>query len=792
MGKENRDSLWKEEIVEQILKKAESTPVPLSVSPEMMMKRLPDKKPRSLYRRLSPYALAAVTCIALVITGNAAVKEYLSGRSIQPISSSEYIRVDNSEESREESEWNASSSASSAFSSSEDSSVSSEESSHTESSAKAPESSSSSESGEENTGKKHPPENPIIHDPDGNSFASSFPGPALGEPPSEENTSEENTSEESGSETASEENSKPVSEPSREENDWEPSGTTSSDSNEEPDIEENSGSESGDAGKEESESVSSKPQDGEESSETVSNPSNTISESAGILKNEILSSPLGKFMSMAHQVGVFVAVASPYQGVFDALTQNVGEEAVTIFTEEPFSEEKEPVFFSGGYGLTVIEGETGPALRVYDLAESSTGVLGEYPVTVQLSAAEETVSLSLRDVFYENGILAVVTEVETLSGNVYTAASFYQFSNALPVYQNTLFQSGKYLAGRVYASQLYLVTDYFPLSGYTLENPDSFMPSYGAGGVSSRLSANDVDLSESGVGGYRVLGAMPMGTSPYYVDIVALAGGGKGLYLADRGIYLFGASEEKGVPRTVISKYTIDKGAFFFAGETAVYGSMLYHTASAGENLGSLFLLTQSGDGTLVFTQFDPSLGYVAEISTIVESTVRVAMFRQGTVYYLSGGQVHTLSFTGESESLSSDVVLGEKDAIPFVEGYELELVSDETGLSLAITSLAEGTLYSSLLIPAEEGVGAYTGLQFDPATNLIFFTAQKTTGEGVTETFCYLYRYTGGFEPVAKIPCGALYEWGTISGDRLYLVNENNITAIQISTGTVLWNDSF
>ena len=331
-----------------------------------------------------------------------------------------------------ESEWNASSSASSAFSSSEDSSVSSEESSHTESSAKAPESSSSSESGEENTGKKHPPENPIIHDPDGNSFASSFPGPALGEPPSEENTSEENTSEESGSETASEENSKPVSEPSREENDWEPSGTTSSDSNEEPDIEENSGSESGDAGKEESESVSSKPQDGEESSETVSNPSNTISESAGILKNEILSSPLGKFMSMAHQVGVFVAVASPYQGVFDALTQNVGEEAVTIFTEEPFSEEKEPVFFSGGYGLTVIEGETGPALRVYDLAESSTGVLGEYPVTVQLSAAEETVSLSLRDVFYENGILAVVTEVETLSGNVYTAASFYQFSNALP------------------------------------------------------------------------------------------------------------------------------------------------------------------------------------------------------------------------------------------------------------------------------------------------------------------------------------------------------------------------
>ncbi len=783
MGKENRDNLREEEIVKQILKKAESTPVPLSLSPEMIVKRLPEKKPRSLYQKLSPYALAAVACIALVITGNAAVKEYLSGRSVQPISS-EYLSSRYFEESEEESKEESTASLSSLPDvGSEENSAATQESlppdtGFSEENEISPNSGSSQTASDED-GKKHPPENPIIHDPDPNS--SSANGPSLGEPPSEDDSFKPESSGQNSvlPDLSSSGNAQEEDEPSKEEESHrypavDPSYTESENSDPEPEE-------------------SKEPEENGKPEESVGSIVSEILASSSVDsgKNQVLASPMGKFMTVAREVGILAAEASPYQAVYDALVSYTGDGKVTVFSDALFEQEKECVFLSGSYALAVVEGETGPALRVYDLKDGG-GLIGEEPVKVQLSQSEETASLSLAEVFYQNGILAVVTEAAALSGQQYTAVSFYQFADGVLSYQNTLFQSGSYLASKVYASQLYLVTDFIPVSGYTLDQPSAFMPGYGSGGTFYQLSVNDIDISESGVSGYRVLGAMPMGSASYYVDTVALAGGGKGLYLGDQGIYLFGDSEEKGVPRTVISKYTIDKGAFSFNGETAVYGSMLYDTVSAKETDGSLSVLTQSSDGTLILTRFDPSLDYVGECSAAVDSTVRLAFFEKGNAYYLAGGQICTLSFTGTEEAPALDTIFRKDTSVPFVEGYELELVLGEEGLSIDIISFTDGILSTASLLPKEEGIEDFLGLQYHPDTNLISFTVTQRNKEGNAETNCYLYRYTGGFELVAKVPCGSLYETKVVLGDMLYLVNDTGITAVQISTGMVLWNDLF
>ena len=91
--KKKSQEILDREFVALLREKADNTPIPLSLEPDFILSRLPGKKSPTLWERVSPWALTAAACIALVVTGNSGINEYLyCGRDYLTVASSQEIR----------------------------------------------------------------------------------------------------------------------------------------------------------------------------------------------------------------------------------------------------------------------------------------------------------------------------------------------------------------------------------------------------------------------------------------------------------------------------------------------------------------------------------------------------------------------------------------------------------------------------------------------------------------------------------------------------------------------------
>ena len=96
-----------QEFIRLLREKAEDTPVPMALQPEMMMARLPDKP--GLWQRLrlkvpsrraiSGMAAVMAACVAVLLTGKEPIRQYLNGGGPAVVSPEPIIQTESSEPS---------------------------------------------------------------------------------------------------------------------------------------------------------------------------------------------------------------------------------------------------------------------------------------------------------------------------------------------------------------------------------------------------------------------------------------------------------------------------------------------------------------------------------------------------------------------------------------------------------------------------------------------------------------------------------------------------------------------
>lgn len=684
-----------QELIRLLRRKAEDTPIPMALQPEMMMARLPEKP--SLRQRLrlkiptwktiSGMAAVMAACVAVLLTGKGSVQQYLNGSNDPAVATS-----DGSSGYETSSQPEQGSSESGIEIATDDPEESSEPSiDGLTPSAVSEETSSAESSGLQIVQMEPDDTDTIIDDP-------LYPSNMVQAP------------ETSGSYTVS---SKP--------------GSSAADA-----AAASSGEvlPSGSAG--ESSSVPVDPSAG-----AVNLPSGEGSDYAAIYA-ALQRSVTPENATTQYETAVLSAGISA-----DGLVQS---------SQKTVSATDGSYFYVSRQNATTLSILSGSASSSDEVARID--VVFETPNLSGMTVS----STAITDCFYSNGEIFVVGTVSyTGKGGARTlsAVSCYDVSQPKsPKLLATAAQDGAMVGAVMSGSYLYLFSRYYPDTTAQESYPAGYIPLLYSNGSAALPGADSIAISEAGTDSYIVATSRSAKNPGDVIDCQVLQGCGKNFFLGNSGLYLF--QEKSREMKTIVSGITFSSGGLKVTNEVTVNGILgsLVSPDEYGQTLRILTTSYGSTNDTNLYI-FDRSLNQLGQAESFLSDAVlRSVRFDGNTLYYsIYGfdGQVYEMNLSDPANLQRAETAQPEEEALISVstEGnYSVRLTGQKGRTELVLTLRLTGLERDSVTIPMPGGYSeedlsltylkdGYVCLRYTEGVNDVF-RLYRCTGDSLNEILSY------------------------------------------------------
>ncbi len=491
-----------------------------------------------------------------------------------------------------------------------------------------------------------------------------------------------------------------------------------------------------------------------------------------------------------------------------AVTQNVeaGGEVVTnnkaLCAISPNMEEPSVLIYTPDGKNTALTAELKPSFFLPDLE----GMHVNYLSISQLLLEDDTLIIAGKAYYWANR----TNEQQSLS-----VFSFYDISDpANPAYLSTLCQDGDLSAAYLNNGALCFITRYTVPAGRELteENLSSYLPYAYDNGQAIIPRRSQILLSEEAAEPvYTSLSTVDLSDVTNFADTYCYFGGISGLLVNDQFVCLMNTRTDP--DQLILHSFELTGSGIEQCGEATLDGALcgeafllpksrgLAVTLQDGEGNPSLYLLDKKmqAQGTLAHfapaasiaaVQYDGTLAYFLNGAGTIVATADCSAIRSPKLLRQNPdalpSAVQSVSFG--SYSLRMDYLLDESGMI---SGVTVGMY-DASGLTLLHSTEVTGDLY----VPAMYDSAAFFA---DERSGLIGFALTRYGSEenGYASSYSYLlfqYNETGGFRLLAELPLGSgtdggisEYQTGILSRGTFYVVLSDRVLAVNPQSGKLL-----
>ena len=718
-----------QEFIRLLREKAEDTPIPMALEPEMMMARLPDKP--TLWQRLrlkvpsrktiSGMAVVMAACVAVLLTGKEPVKQYLNGGGLAVTEPEQVSREESTEPSLEpssEPSTEPSTEPSVPHESSEMSEAPSEPSSETSS---VPSSESSSEPSREpsDTSVQQPESHP---DPD-SSGSQAVPDVPVYEEPSYQPSTEEP-------------------------DDFEgiiPSGELS------------------------------------ESSTTVVDPN-----------AQATNLPSGEGADYAAVYAALQKAVTPENATTQystaVLSAGISADGLVQNNQKTLVATDGTYFYVTHQNAQIVS-----ILRGSESSGSEVGKIAVTFETPSFTGMEVTSTAITGCYYSNSELFIVgtISYSGEKGAKTLSAVSCYDVSTPKsPRLLASTAQDGTMVGAVMSGSYLYVFSRYYPDTTVQESYPAGYIPLLYGDGVATLPRADCIAISEAGTDSYIVATSRSVKNPGDIIDCSILQGCGKSFYLGKSGLYLF--QEMAGDMKTMISGMTFSAGQIETTRDVTVKG-ILGTLESPNEYGSTLRILTSSygetNDTNLYI--FDRSLNLLGKAEKLLEDGVlRSVRFDSNTLYYTVygyDGQVYELNLSDPANLRRAQAADPEEEALISVstEGnYSVRLTGRKGRTELVLTLRLTGLERDSVTIQMPGGYSEDDLALVYLGDGYVCLTYR----EGIHDIFA-LYRCDGDtLSEVLTYACPSSEDGkGYLQEGRFFLVTSMRTMSFSLETGELI-----